>query len=195
MDNSKFRGKYRISSSRLKNWDYSTNAYYFITVCIKNREHCFGEIVNGKMGLSKMGEIGQRELSKTEQMRKNVKLDEWIIMPNHVHVIIVIDNVETQCIASLPGVKPNQRIPSPSKPKWKPNQFWPQSNNLASIIRGFKIGVKKFATINNIPFQWQPRFYDHIIRNQSSLNHIRQYIIDNPKNWEIDRDNLANLYM
>ena len=195
MNTNKFREKYRIFSTRLKNWDYTTNAYYFVTVCTKNQKHFFGEIINEKMELSEMGEIAQRELLKTEQMRKNVKLDEWIIMPNHVHVIIVIDNVETQCIASLPGVKPNQRIPSPSKPKWQPNKFGPQSNNLASIIRGLKIGVKKFATINNIPFQWQSRFYDHIIRNQSSLNHIRQYIIDNPKNWEADRNNLANLYM
>jgi len=194
MDDNKFRGKYRISSSRLKNWDYSADAHYFVTVCAKNQEHYFGEIINEKMELAKMGEIAQKCWQAIPDHFPFVVLDEYIVMPNHIHGILIIDKsktadiypVETQHFASL------QKIP---KPKWKPNRFGPQSNNLASIIRGFKIGVKKFATINNISFQWQPRFYDHIIRNESSLNHIRQYIINNPENWERDRNNPQNLYM
>jgi len=72
------------------------------------------------------------------------------------------------------------------------NQFGPQSRNLASIIRGFKIGVKKWANNNKFNFFWQPRFYNHIIRNEKSLNNIRRYIIDNPINWSEDRNNPKN---
>ena len=117
-------------------------------------------------------------------------------MPNHLHGIIVIDKydennrnennhnpvrVETQNFASLRD--------------GYANKFGPQSKNLASIIRGFKIGVKKYATINNIDFAWQSRFYDHIIRDKISLNKIREYIQINPKMWERDRNNIENIWM
>jgi len=72
------------------------------------------------------------------------------------------------------------------------NKFGPQSKNLASIIRGFKIGVTKYARQNNIKFQWQSRFYDRIIRDEKSLNNIQEYIINNPFNWEYDRNHFKN---
>ena len=115
----KFQNKYRIESSRLHNWDYTSKGSYFITICTKNRQFYFGDCINGKMKLSNIGETAKNELLKTESMRKNVKLDEWVVMPNHVHAIIIIENpvsdavetqgvasgrgdaVETQCIASL----------------------------------------------------------------------------------------------
>jgi len=113
-------------------------------------------------------------------------------MPNHVHGIFIIDkpdggrgnanvNVETQDFASLQPQHPAQ--PAVPQPK---NKFGPQSKNIASIIRGFKIGVTKFAKSQNIPFGWQPRFYDHIVRNEKDLNRIRQYIINNPAKWQDD---------
>src|SRR5690606_5164339 len=112
-----------------------------------------------------------------------VKLENHVVMPNHVHGIVVIDkpddgrNVETQNFASLP-------YNSDSTTK---NKFGPQSKNLASIIRGFKIGVTKNARLINPDFAWQPRYHDHIIRNDKSFYQISKYIKNNPKNWSEDQ--------
>ncbi len=101
-------------------------------------------------------------------------MDAFIIMPNHIHGIIISDKtVETQNFASL---QHENNI----------NKFGPQSQNLAAIIRGFKAAVKKYAVINNIIFSWQPRFYDRIIRNECELFNIRKYIVYNPYKWEDD---------
>jgi putative transposase len=122
-------------------------------------------------------------------------------MPNRIHGILEIrhDNVETQHFASPEkrktlDLKETQDIASL---RWKiyKNQFGPQSNNLSSIIRGFKIGVIKFARQDNVPFTWQERFFDHVIRNEKSLFKIRSYILENPAKWERDRNNPANLLM
>jgi putative transposase len=100
--------------------------------------------------------------------------------------------VETQDLASLPSFPSCPSLPQiPSLPQTADNQFGPQSKNLASIVRGYKIGVTKYARKNNIPFQWQSRYYDHIIRDEISLNKIRQYIIQNPLNWQTDAENPA----
>jgi putative transposase len=102
-------------------------------------------------------------------------------MPNHVLGIIIINkpdgghDVETQNFASL---RKNNKTK---------NKFEPQSQNLASIIRGYKSGVKKHATMNDINFAWQSRFHDHIIRNDKSFNNIRYYIVENPAKWEHDK--------
>ena len=90
-----FKGKYRVESARLRGWDYTSAGWYFVTLCTRNRECVLGEIVNGVVHLSPIGELVAREWLKTEQVRVNVALDEWVIMPNHVHGIIVIkDNLD-----------------------------------------------------------------------------------------------------
>ena len=124
-----------------------------------------------------------------------------MIMPNHVHGIIVIDRnnaddlVETQNFASLQSnFSPRQSdctfLPSNFtllQQKTIGNRFGPQSQNLASIIRGFKIGVTKYARQNTDVFQvWQPRFHDHIIRDEGELNRISAYIVQNPLQWNSD---------
>ncbi len=205
----KFKNKYRIESTRRPKWDYGWNGVYFITICTKNREMHFGDIENGEMNLSEIGKITHQYFLEIPDHFPFVKLGEFAIMPNHVHGIIIIDkknnksvnntndgciNVETQNFASLPiqPVQPNQPV-QPSSPhainhsKKTKNQFGPQSQNLGSIVRGFKTGVKKFATMNNIDFTWQPRFHDHIIRNKSEYNRIEKYIRDNPANWGNDK--------
>ncbi|MDA3905825.1 MAG: hypothetical protein PF484_07100 [Bacteroidales bacterium] len=174
----KFQNKYRISSARLQNWDYGWNAAYFVTICTHNREYILGEIDNGKMILSEIGKIAQQYWNEIPAHFPFVELDSFVVMPNHVHGIIIInktDNVivETQNFASRQSDHPK-------------NKFGPQSQNLASIIRGYKSGVKKYATINKIDFTWQPRFYDHIIRNDKSYHNIANYIINNPLNWKGD---------
>ena len=178
-----FANKYRIKSTRLKNWDYSTPWWYFVTICTKDSSCYFGRINNGKIALTKTGKIVAEEWQKTEQIRQNVDLDEWVVMPNHLHGIIIItasDPVETHCNASLQndGYK---------------NKFGPQSNNLASIIRGFKgIVTKRIRLTTYKNFSWQTRFYDRIIRNDKALYKIRNYIHYNPEMWDKDEENPKN---
>ncbi|HSO88281.1 MAG TPA: hypothetical protein VLQ91_17135, partial [Draconibacterium sp.] len=171
----------------MKNWDYGSNAIYFVTICTQNREHYFGEIADGQMNLSETGKMANVFWFEIPNHFPFVKLGEFVVMPNHVHGIIIIDKpnddgavdadkiggdvgddvmidargdaiVETQNFASLPPIPPPNHIPPPNQPQKRGNIFGPQSQNLASIIRGYKIGVTKFARNNNIPFAWQPRF-------------------------------------
>lgn len=141
-----FRNRFRIDSTRLKEWDYSSSGDYFVTVCVKDRECAFGHIKNERMILSAIGVIAEKCWTKIPNHFPFGKLDEHAIMPNHVHGIIIIDrndNVETQDFASphFASLQRNQ------------NRFGPQSNNLGSIVRGFKIGIKKWAVGNNVPFE------------------------------------------
>ncbi|MFA5056201.1 MAG: transposase [Dehalococcoidia bacterium] len=171
-----FKSKYRVESSRLQEWDYSQNGYYFVTICIKNREYLFGQIKNDEMILSKIGRVAEQCWYEIPNHFTFVELDEFAIMPNHIHGIIVITkNTETQHIASLQ--------------RQGPNKFGPQSENLASIMRGFKSSIKKWATVNGIDFEWQPRFYDRIIRNEEELWNVRNYIQHNHLKWNEDEEN------
>ncbi len=160
-------------SIRLNHYDYSESGAYFITVCTKNFEHYFGNIQNGKMNLSMIGQIVHNEWIRTKQIRKNVALDEFIIMPNHFHGIIIINSVGAYWNTPL------QRT------------FKSPSNNLGAIVRSFKSSVKRWCNKNNFAnFQWQRNYYEHIVRNDFELNRIRKYIINNPINWELDRNNI-----
>lgn len=173
---SKFQNKYRIDSARLKGWDYSTNAAYFVTICTRNREHFFGKINNGIMSLSSLGEIVDQEWLKSVALRPdmNLSLGEYVIMPNHFHSIIFIGENEFNTHTNTNNTG---------------NAFGPQSKNLASIMRGFKSAVTTFARKNDLPFDWQPRFHDHIIRNEIEYNRISNYIINNPSKWNEDKFN------
>ena len=200
----KFKNKYRIQSARLPSYDYASNGAYFITICTKNREHFLGEIKNENMQYSEIGKIACDCWQQIPDHFSFVKLGEWVVMPNHVHGVIFIgkndpavrpvDTVETQDLASQNNTASQnnvktqdmqtQDLASLQKPK---NKFGPPSKNLASITRGFKIGVTKYARTNTDIFDvWQPRFYDRIIRNENELHRISQYIISNPQNWEND---------
>jgi putative transposase len=156
-----YKNKYRVESARLKNWDYSSPGGYFITICTKNRELYLGKIVNDEMVLSEMGQIVNNHWREIPIHFPHAQLDEFVVMPNHFHGIIKIENnVETPKL----GV----------------------STKLGVIINQYKrictIQIKK----HEYDFAWQSRFYDHIIRNDDELNLIRQYIINNPMNWHND---------
>ncbi|CAN5544097.1 hypothetical protein BH23BAC1_BH23BAC1_45930 [soil metagenome] len=126
-----YKNKYRIETARLQGWDYGSNASYFVTICTKEREHFFGEIADGKMILSELGKCADKCWQEITKHFPFVVLDEYVVMPNHIHGIVIIDkpaDVETQNFASLPP-------PPPSQSK---NKFGPQSQNLGSNIRGSK---------------------------------------------------------
>ena len=172
-DTGKFKNKYRIASARWATWDYGSNAAYFITICTANRAHDFGQIQNGEMKLSPLGKSAQDCWHEIPAHFPFVELGQFVVMPNHAHGVVIIAKsaaVETQNFASLP----------------LPNKFGPQSQNLASIVRGYKIGVTKFARQNNIPFAWQARYHDHVIRNAAEHERISAYILPNPQNWNGD---------
>lgn len=187
-----FREKYRVESTRLKNWDYSDPGYYFVTLCTKGRICYFGRIVNSQIVLSEIGKIVFEEWKETEKKRRNVKLDSWIVMPNHIHGIIVITKkceypVETfrRNVSTVRNVS-GRDVSTTTKLK---------PNSLGSVIGQFKsVCTKKIRQMGNDEFAWQSRFYDHIIRNGQSLNNIRQYIQYNPLRWEIDKNNPDSIY-
>jgi REP element-mobilizing transposase RayT len=189
----KYKNKYRIETTRLKNWNYGWNGAYFITICTQNRIHYFGEIENREMQLSKIGKMAEKYWYEIPQHFPFVKLGEFVVMPNHIHGIIIIDKtnngettvVETQNFASLQQRQQRQQY----QPPLSKNKFGPQSQNLASIIRGYKIGVTKNAKKINPMWKWQSRYYDHIIRNEKSFQNISNYIINNPLNWNGDKFN------
>jgi len=183
----KFKNKYRIESARLQNWDYGSNAKYFVTICTKNRECFFGNIIDGEMLLNDVGKIVELEWKKTFELRHDMNLfmGEYIVMPNHFHGIIgigenrynTVHGLNRDCRDAMHGV---------STTTHNTNQFGPQSKNLGSIIRGFKSGVTIGARLINPDFGWQGRFHDHIIRDRKSFHRISEYIKNNPRNWSDD---------
>lgn len=195
-----FKNKYRISSTRLCGWDYSSCGYYFVTICTNNRIEYFGEILkcnNGEysMALSTIGKNVRDCWLAIPEHFPDVKLDAWIIMPNHVHGIIKIDKKQNHCNnpVETQNFAPLQARQTQSMSKFTPNRFGPQSRNLASIIRGFKIGVTKYAINNNIDFRWQSGYYDRIIRQENALYSVRHYIQTNPQYWNRDRNNFKGI--
>ncbi len=184
----KYKNKYRMESTRLPNWDYGSNAAYFVTICTKNRIHYFGEISNRGMKLSEIGKMAVKYWDEIPQHFPFVKLGAFVVMPDHVHGIVIIDkpdnknnknnvNVGAQNFASL---------------RLNKNKFGPQSKNLASIIRGYKIGVTKNARKIKPGFAWQSRYHEHIIRNEISYSKIENYIITNPLKWFENSNNMKS---
>ena len=173
-----YKDKYRIKSTRLKDFDYSSNGAYFVTMCTKNREFYFGHAINGKIKLSDMGKIVEKCWYEIPQHFENVILDEFVVMPNHVHGIIIIDNNRNRIHDCRDGVTPSLQRPT-----------------LGQIIGYFKYRatklVNQFQNTPGVPI-WQPRFYEHVIRNDHELNRIREYIINNPLKWQLDKNNPKN---
>ncbi len=175
-----FQNKFHAESARLQEYDYSMEGAYFVTICTRGKEHRFGKIVNGQLLGTPQSKITQKYWLALPKHYPNCVLDEFVIMPNHVHGIIIINNptVET-------GLKPVSTAVNSKHP-------------LSEMVRAFKTFSAREINIlqgtQGQPF-WQSRFYDHIIRNNYELNRIRQYIIDNPFNWGKDRNNIENLYI
>jgi len=151
-------------SIRLKDFDYTRAGAYFVTVCTQGREGLFGEIKNGKMILNEYGEVVKSEWLKTPDLRPNIHLNEWIIMPNHIHGIIVIDDGR----GTLPRAQGTQQR-APTVERFGK----PVSNSIPTIVRMFKSATtKKINEIRELPYTpvWQKNYYEHIIRDEDSLN-------------------------
>ena len=176
---------YHRRSIRLQDYDYSQNGYYYITICTRNFVEYFGQIKNGKMILNKCGEIVKQCWDEIPQHFDNVTLDEMVIMPNHMHGIVVIDGYSRN--VSCRGL-----INQTPTTKWilqkNPNMV------LGKIIRSFKAMSCRLIRVNGFNrFQWHRNYYERIIRDEIELYIKRKYIINNPLKWHLDRNNAGNL--
>ncbi|MFY1026618.1 transposase [Actinobacillus seminis] len=149
-------------SVRVK-WNTYQNGCYFITVCTKNKMHYFGEIINNEMQFTPLGLELQKIIENTPLVRNDqyIEIPIYTVMPNHFHFIITI-NYETDR---------------------HQHYFGAQRKNLSSIVRGIKSKLTSFAIQNNISFQWQSRFHEHIIKNERAFSYIYDYVQNNVINW------------
>jgi putative transposase len=173
-----FRDRKKI---RLKDYDYTKPGYYFVTINTNRNIQNVSKIINGKIEFNKLGKIIDMVLKDLPKHYPNCELDEYIIMPNHVHGIIRIINSSREGFITLPvtNVKTSKT-----------------NHGLPEIIRGFKTFSSK--TINErikpVPkFRWQKSYYDRIIWNERELDNVRRYIKNNPLSWEKDRNNTGEV--
>jgi REP element-mobilizing transposase RayT len=197
------RGRHSI---RLQGYDYAQTGAYFVTVVTHQRDSLFGEIINGEMILNCMGKIVREEWFASTNIRKEIRLhpEEFVIMPNHVHGIVWIENDEAITIVGADdvntGANPiNNNVLVGAAPPGRPplhghllphghSQMKPRS--LGSFIAGFKSSVtKRIRDELNETGIWQRNYYEHIIRNERELNAIYRYIQSNPLNWSEDEEN------
>jgi putative transposase len=198
-----FHNKYRIESVRLSQWNYSSPGWYFVTICTWDRGCLFGQITGDVMHLNDVGHVVYDEWCKTGVQRSTIRLDEFIVMPNHVHgVIRILSTNEHHCRVNRRDVARNVSTKTQKTTENTPTHgengktktlsaISPKSGSLSEIVRSFKSAATKRINESRkslgIPV-WQPRFHDHIIRDDRELFAIRQYIRNNPANWNNDRN-------
>lgn len=174
-----FQRKYKIKSIRLPGWDYSQPATYFVTICVREKKSVFGHIKAGIFSPSSLGKaVSECWISIPDHFR-HVQLGEFVIMPNHLHGILFFKE------SNLVKSEEKRNFVSLERPQIK-NHFGPQSKNLASVIRGFKIGVTKKAKEFQVNFSWQKGYYETIIESQYHLIKAEKYIENNPFSWTKD---------
>jgi len=145
-------------SPRLKDYDYSLSGGYFVTICSHQKQHVFGRVKDTKMQLSDIGQLAHDHWTKTPDHFPSVVLSDYVVMPNHVHMILFLKETHTQ------------------KPK------------LGTIIGTYKAAVTRIAKLEFefTDTLWQTLYHDHIIRNDVDLTRIRDYVQTNPARWEAD---------
>ena len=179
--------KHHRRSIRLKDYDYSKAGMYFITICTGNREHFFGKIKDRVMYFSPVGAIADILWYDLKNRVKGIDLGQYVIMPNHMHGIIIIENDRELPVGAL------HATPLPVIPQTPPiipqsmASISPKSGELGTIIRSYKSAVTKHAHRLGFNFSWQRNYYEHIIRNDNSYRRISNYIHENPIKWGDDR--------
>jgi len=175
-----FRNKYRIESTRYRGYDYSSPGKYFITICTKNKIRYFGKIENRKMILSELGIIAEKFWREIPGHFPNIKLDEFIIMPDHIHGILIINGDYFVQAPNLGASTDSTKIILPGKLLKASNLG---ASTIGSIINQFKRICTITIKTRGFDFAWQPRYYDHIIRTRIELYRIRKYIRENPEKF------------
>ncbi|MDI6853858.1 MAG: transposase [Deltaproteobacteria bacterium] len=153
---------------RLSGFDYGQTGAYFITICTADRENLFGHIIDGQMQENKIGKTVHVLWHDLNNRFNSIETDAFVVMPNHVHGIIIVG---AQFIAPSKGLMN-------------------QAPTLGDIVRTFKaVSSREIRTSLLSRFAWQRNYYEHVIRDDKSLNRIREYIVTNPLRWELDREN------
>lgn len=161
---------------RLKGFDYTSNRAYFVTIVTKYREHFFGEISNNEMFGTDIYFYVEENIKRIKEKIQSAIIDEYIIMPNHIHLIILLKNEE----------KSNE-IPKGIQPLI--------SKSLSSFVNRFKGNIKRWCNENGFEtFEWQDKFNDRIIRNEQEYFAIKNYIKNNIKNWNDDDENVHSFF-
>ncbi len=173
-------------SIRLPNYDYAQPGYYFVTLCTHERECSFGEIENNKIELNNVGIMVKKKWYELPGYFPEVELDQMVIMPNHLHGIIIISDHRRGGVVPPFGIVPMRRgaVIAPKDGR----------KTLGQMIAWFKYEstkeINRIVTDNPEMKIWQRNFYDRIIRNDEELNRIRNYIATNPKTWDEDENNM-----
>ena len=168
--------KIRRRSLRLREYNYASPGAYFITICTKDRLSLFGDITKGNMRLTEYGRIVFQEWEISTKIRQEITLDAFVVMPNHLHGIIFIEESNVGATG------------------WSPSRSGPRRRSLGSFLSGFKSATtRQINELRQTPglLVWQRNYYEHVIRNEQSLNRIREYIAGNPARWDVDRENPA----
>jgi len=183
--------KHHRRSIRLKGYDYSQAGAYFVTICTQNRACLFGEVVDGEMRINEAGRMVQSVLDEMPTFYPGVEIDAFVVMPNHVHVIVVLVGA-TPCGRPTVGGQTQGRAQAQGQAQGPAPTL-----SLPDVVHRFKtLTTKRYADgvkqLGWPPFPgrlWQRNYYEHIIRNEESLNRIRVYITNNPLQWDLDREN------
>jgi putative transposase len=185
-------------SLRLKDYDYATAGAYFVTICTQHRECLFGEIVAGVMRLNDAGNMIQDVLSQLSIKYASVEMDQFTVMPNHIHMIIFLNTN----VGAGPCACPDNEGSNIRLIKGQPHRVAP-TMSLPDVVHRFKslttlrysYGVKQQGWPPFPGKVWQRNYYEHVIRNEYDLNEIREYILNNPLKWELDKENPGNIRM
>jgi putative transposase len=168
-------------SIRLQGYDYAQAGAYVITVCTAARRCCLCDIAGTAVNLTQAGRIVAEEWARTAELRSEVSLDEFVVMPNHVHGIVVLS----------PTVGATRRV-ALGRGSASPLRSGASPGSLGAIVGQFKAAsarrINALRGTNGQMF-WQRGFYEHVIRNQADLEAVRTYIADNPLQWALDREN------
>jgi REP element-mobilizing transposase RayT len=174
-------------STRLKGYDYTQAGAYFVTLCTQGRECLFGAVVAGGMILNELGQIVYEEWKRSSEIRREIELDEFVVMPNHMHGVIWILESDDVRAGDVRAHGRASDVRADGRPPQSPQRA-PKS--LGSFVAGFKSAVTKRINEQRgtpgVPV-WQRNYYEHIIRNDADLRRIREYIVNNPLKWELDQ--------
>jgi putative transposase len=165
-----FRDRYRVESARHSQHDYSLPGWYHVTICTTARQHRFGAIRDGQMALSRIGTVAQRHLELIPEHFPHIRLDEFQVMPNHIHTLL-----EFKGAPRLKGQR----------------EANVRAGDLGAVIGAYKGSVTHWCKENKIVFGWQPRFHDQILRSGPAIRAVQEYIRQNVTNWAADEFNVT----
>lgn len=169
---------HRVNSFRASWWNYAWGGAYFVTICTHNRQHYFGEIKDGEMKLSGCGILADVFWHQIPHHAKNIELGSFVVMPNHIHGILIFKDETSLHNPTLPTwdvMPPECRFQNQGK------------NTLSAVIGSYKSAVSRHAKRLGFEFKWQNLFFDHIIRDDTDFDVIEKYITTNAENWNSDK--------